>query len=310
MSVPTLYVLHAIRLPSGSGTVIGQLRNVQVDAGLQSVIERSAGLPHPQFTAIGSEAPAIQFTTTQIGTVLGQCSSGKCWGTEDGNIDLYFRKVDALADRVAAATTAHLRMRATKGMLCWRRIRAAHGRTAEIDCTLQFAWDGTNAILTPAGTVALVGSTDGQEQYTLGPMKLNGSTFAGLESVEIDSNADLFVLGSDGEINPTFVGLAEWTPTIRAMVLNSAGWTSYAPVTAMTSWYQYLRKRTPNAKLYADNTNNHIEFSNQLGGTITIEQAAAGTNRPHASTMLRVQPVATAVDGSGLFTTTIGTAIS
>ncbi len=310
MSVPSLYVLHAIRLPSGSGTVIGQLTNVQLDEGLQAVLERSAGLPHPQFTAVGAEAPAIHFTTTQLATVLGQTGSAKCYATEDGNIDLYFRKVDALADRVAAATTSHLRFRATKGMLCWRKIRGQHGQNAEIDCTLQFAWDGTNAILTPAGSVALVGSTDGQEQYTIGPMKLNGSTFAGLQSVEIDSRADLFVLGSDGEINPSLVAIAEWSPTIMAQVLNSAAWSSYAPVTAMTSWYQYFRKRKPNEKLYADNTNNHIELSNQLGGTITVEQAAGGTNRPHVSTVLRVQPVSTAVDGAGILTATIGTQVS
>lgn len=299
MPVATEFVLHNLHLPTGED--ITQLEEHTNNPTAEQMTAMSAGSPHSQFVAVESVKPQIDLTISQIKTLLDKMKTNSGCATaalSGGNIDLYYRKVDNLGLRIAAATTAHRRFRATSGMLVMQSLDVEHRGQAKAQCQLVFQYDGTNPPIVATGNVALVGTPLAAEQYTLGPVFLNGTQLPSLQKAQWKPSVALFRDSSESEIYDTYIAaqtvdslftfgtleVGVWdTLGINGLALSGAG------------LEMYLRKKAANGTHVANATAQHIKISGALGQAILGPSSGGGSNRiAHEVRVQVIQPA----DGS------------
>jgi hypothetical protein len=203
------------------------------------------------------------------------------------NTDLLFKATADLGRRVADATTSHVRFRMAQAYLALNQITAGHESEAVASCILGTTYDGSNAPLVAAGSVALSGTPTSATHYVAGPVSLNASTLSGVQDISIDFGRRLIVLGGDGEIYPTFCACQFYSPTITIRTLTHV-WQTYGITgTALSgsagAFTAYLRK-VSNVGRVADGTAEHIKFTGTTG-TIQVDEATGGNNDPSMVTV-------------------------
>lgn len=310
MGVANEYVLHGINTPGG--TFLSQITNSRVSLGTQLHTIHGTGAESPQSTGIIYSAPTITFSTTAVATILTLCGNQCCASFSGGNLDLFLRRMAPQGTRDSLATGSAQRFRATLGMLCWNTIRLTQGQPAEVDCTITLAWDGTNAILAQAGSATVSGTPSGSARYTLGPVKINGSLIGSVQEVSIESNAKLRATGSDGDKNPSFVGLESWDPVINVKTYDAAVWGTFGEIAAISSaTTAFIRAIAANGTPVAYGTTSHCSVGVPGvggGGSITCEEVG-GAGNGEVVTTIKITPVDSGYAGSPLACAT-GVAIS
>lgn len=225
MSMATGYVPHGILLPSAA--FVSQLDDLTPQTNIDELVGLAAGHPQPLFAANMHSAPDIMFSSPMLKTVLDAAGlfGLDCSG---GNTDVFFKKAADLGSRVVAATTEHLRMRATQAFFYWMAIEAEQQQTAKIFGRLALTYDGTNAPLVPAGSVALSGTSTGVEFFTLGPIKINSGFIPGVKKVRVDLGYQTHEESSDGDEFRTFFCAKELNPVVVTITtINATDWTDY-----------------------------------------------------------------------------------
>ncbi len=123
-------------IPTGAGAVtklftagpvkydsvlIQGIMDLGVDFGLQVNKESDSGDVYPSHASILSRMPKIMFTTkdAELIATIGE-------GVSISTFAAYFRKVNQNGDRVAAATTEHIKINATAGMIIPGALGLAH----------------------------------------------------------------------------------------------------------------------------------------------------------------------------------------
>lgn len=276
MAAPSnLYVVHGMLLPSAS--FISQVQNGSINVGIQEISVTPAGFPQPLAVHTGAIRPSITFTTPQILTILGQ--TGVYGYSAAGNFDFYCKATADLGVRVADATTSHLRMRATEGLLNWTSIDAQQDGVATASCRFIPTYDGTNAPLVAAGSVALSGTPSGSECFSMGPVYHNSSALTGVTGWSLDLGISFQEVAADGEPYLTYVGVREIAPILTLRGVRAANLVTYTlGGTAVTSQLNaYLRRKTPDAGFYADGSSQHIELAG-TNGIILPSSASGGGN--------------------------------
>jgi hypothetical protein len=300
MSVGNVWVLHGI---VNGATFLSQISNDRVVSGIQNVLAYAAGFPQPLFTGVMQQNPGCLFDTKQIKTVLDL--AGISMGNLSGaNTDMYFKKAVNLGSREADASTVHLRLRAAASGISWTRISAGTARDADISAVISIPFDGTNAPVVPAGSVALAGTPGADQNFVAGPIWLNGVQYNAVQEVTIESGVQLLAAFGDGELYPTFIGVQIAQPTITFRTLENPWVALGLNGIALTSLSCYLRKRATLGRV-ADGTAQHIKFS-ATAGHAAIDETASGDNQ-EAGTMIRCTLVAPNAAGNAM---TVNTAIA
>jgi hypothetical protein len=129
-------------------------------------------------------------------------------------------------------------------------------------------WDGTNDIIVPAGTLALSGNLACDPRYGAGPVSINGSAIAGVQSIEVSSGAQIVELGASSEQWPTVVAITRVNPVVRitttSIQLATMGisGTALNGTTGLVFWGRRLRS--------ADASSHHIKGVG-LNGIVHVE---------------------------------------
>ncbi len=285
MAVASVGVLHGI---INSSTFLSQISNARATTDIQNIIAESAGLPFPVFTGPMSIGPSVSFDCTQIKTILDLTNA--LTGIVDlsgANTDLLFKATVDLGRRLADNTAGHVRFRMSQAYLSVNQISAGHNSEATASCILGTTYDGSNAPLVAAGSVALTGTPTSATHYVAGPAKLNTVALAGIQDMSIDFGRRLIVLGSDGELYPTFCTCQFYQPTITFRVLTHV-WQTYGIIGTALSGSAgaltcYLRKVSSTGRI-VDGTAEHIAFTGTTG-TIQVDEATGGNNDPNMITV-------------------------
>ena len=150
------------------------------------------------------------------------------------------------------------------------------------------AWDGTNDPLVYA-TGALSGNLTGSEYFCAGPVSINGTSYPGVKSIEIDSGTELIHESSDGEVWPSFVGIQHVAPTVtiklfEKVLLNTVGLQGSA-LNGTTGLVFYARKYANGTPARVANaTAEHIKFIGLNGAVIPID-ADGQDSSPYTDTI-------------------------
>jgi len=306
MSVSTIYVPHGLLLPTAA--FVCQLENGRINSGLIPSTQYAAGHPQPLALHVHGVRPAITFATKQLATLL-TATGVFGYDSSAGNVDFFLKKAADLGLRVADATAEHLRYRATQGLLTWSSIAVAQDGEAMAQCAYTPTYDGTNAPLVPAGSVALSGVPTAAEVYTLGPVKFGGVALAGVEGWSLELGNSLYQIAADGEPYLSFVGVQEIQPVLTIRGVNAVAQLTYglegSPVSV--NWGVFLRRKAADGTNVANGTASHISIS---GGAGIIEPLdVSGNGNAAMQSEIRVRLRATAA-GSNALGLTIGTTIT
>ena len=281
MATATQWYLHGIQLPSGSW--ISQLTDLTPATSTAHLVGYASGAVVPSFRAAQGVRPEFTFSTPQIGTVLTACGLPGV-GYAANYADLYFRKSSNLGGRVSIVTAEHQRLRAMRFFLYWTRISAGQDGEARIECRLVPTYDGTNAPLVPAGTVAIPFYVLASEFYTLGPVVLNGVEVADLSEWSLDLGARMRERASSGQDFLSFCGVESHDPVLTCTTGDAAWWVSPGLSGAqLTTAKFFLRRRQPDqTRCYADGSAQHIAVSavDNPCGLVTVERSGGAGPDP------------------------------
>lgn len=279
----SVFFLHGLAL--ASGLTLTQLTDLSEGLNSEMVRGYSAGHPHPMFTGLSAQAPAFPFTTRQLAGFLGACSMNGL--PQAGNCDLLFRKGKLNDAREALSGTVHQRVRATGGFLHWDQVGASGNPPAEASGRFIPTYDGTNAILVPTGSVAADSITpQAAEQFKLGPVKINGTFLAGLQSWSLSTNPTVVPEFAAGNVWPGWCGLDETDPILTLTTRRKESLVDYGVLgTAISSLVFYLRRIQIGAGPYGDGSSQHLKFT-AGGGMVIYDGSQSGGNQKATPTIM------------------------
>ena len=168
-------------------------------------------------------------------------------------------------------------------MMYVKSIQANHQGRATAEVRICGVYDGTNAPIIPAGSIALTGLTPSAAEYfSLGPVEINTDTLDGVQDMSLDLGVETIERGSASEIFDTFIAIKQINPKFTIRGLATEPWNTYGLVGAeLTAVSVYLRKLNNllagGIAYVADATAGHILLG-ATAGTITVEDTQAGGN--------------------------------
>lgn len=291
MAVANEFVLHGI---ANNSTFISQITNARPSPKLETMLASGSGVPFPTFVGNMRQMPEKRFETTQLVSVLG--AAGMTMGDWSGNAtSLYYRRVTPFGTRDALATASGQKLQASIAGLVVHRVSARQNGLATADCCLYLPYDGTNAPIAVTSSVAVSGTPSSSQQFTLGPVFINGSQINGISDVAIDFGQQLIQTASDGELYPTFLAVGQVQPVVTFRGVDFS-WASLGlNGSSISSLSVYLRAINSTGRV-ANGTAAHIKFS-ATAGLAYIDEISGGGN-DSSQTACRVAPVSS--DGTSL----------
>ncbi|HZZ28471.1 MAG TPA: hypothetical protein VFE46_10760 [Pirellulales bacterium] len=252
------------------------------------MLAAGSGVPFATFVGNMRQMPEKRFETTQLVTVLG--AAGMTIGDWSANAtNLYYRKVTPFGTRDALGATTGQRLQASIAGVMIHRVSARQGGLASADCCVYIPYDGTNAPIASSSGVAVSGTPSSTEQFTLGPVFINGSQVFGITDWTIDFGQQVIQTISDGELYPTFIAIGDLKPVVTFRGLDFS-WTSFAGLNgvSITSASFYLRAMSAAGRV-ANGTSAHIKFS-ALAGLAYVDDVSGGGN-DQSQTSCRLNPI-------------------
>lgn len=266
MTVSNVHVLHGLNTASN---FYSQVESADPQLNTQDLTVIPSGHFAPMFTAANGQKPELTLTTNQLATLLAECGVA---GAASGQVDLYYRKVDAFGDRVADATAEHVRFRSPAGLIYLQSISAGNHRVATAAARLLMMTDGATAACVYSGTAALTGITPtAAESYVLGAIKLNTATIKGCDDFELAFNAQVFEEQDESNDDISFAAIDMLQPVYSFTTTDASVWalhnTAVAPgVSGVTDGMvcNLLRMEQDGAK-YASGSAQHITLQSLYG---------------------------------------------
>lgn len=271
-----LYYLHGILLPNGSWIKV--LDEASPGFTHEELVGYAAGSPVPSYRGGFSVRPKLEFTTSQVKTILDTCG---LWGYDAsaGNCDLYYRLGKSHSHREAAAEPDHLQIRYTRAFLYWTKLSASEGKAATVTCTIVPTSDGTNPPVVPI-SAAIPTELVAGEYYGLSKFFLNGAEEDEVTEWELDMGVVLDEFAGGGGDYLTYIGVARHNPVFS---LPNKDLSALVDLTinglAITSLSVYLRQRQQNKSVgVALATASHIKISGS-GGMAWFEGISGGSEK-------------------------------
>ena len=284
MSVSRAFTLYAADV---NGTMIDQVSSFGVDSGLEQFLLLADGGVDPTYSAVKGLVPKISFSTHAVAAALAVAGMNAASVTA---ASFFFQKLAEGGTR--ASGSSHLKLALTKGMIFPRSLSAGHAEPAELSYEVLCLTDGGGVPVTISKNQALTGSPVVDQLYVAGPVKINGTLLAGVQSIKIDFGIKEVVLGGDGEVYPSFAAIMTRAPKITIELLDLdilADLTIAGAAQGATDTVIYLRKVEAGGTRVADATAEHISFSIDAGH-IGIGNSGAKPGGP-ATVSLEITPI-------------------
>lgn len=287
MSVNKAYTIGAIVVSGSPAFNLDGITQSSANTGAEILIQRAAGQADPTHTSVISQSPMISWTTTDIATALGSIAlSGlPIVSTASTSLDMYLTKMQE--GGVRASGSVNGRIRAVEGLILPRQISVSQGQVATLTMDFIATYDGTNAPFQYSVTSALPHVPSIDEIFTMGPVKFNGTTLAGCQSLTIDFGLSAATLASCGNLFPTFAGIATREPYIEVTSLEADYMSTFGisgTAQGATDSVVYLQKQEENAVRLAAATAEHISFKLD-DGIITVSEIGGSNNEPAMVTL-------------------------
>lgn len=156
MTAPTmldeLFTLGPIKI---NGTAVGGVKSLNIDFGLQVMVESGDGDVYPSFVTIQAVQPKLTFRTLSVQKALS-ANIGQFAAQGATDSVFYLRKLAKNGARVADATTEHISFTLDDGLLSMRPIEANGRNPAMVEYLFEPTWDAVNDVLAIARGVAVV----------------------------------------------------------------------------------------------------------------------------------------------------------
>lgn len=305
MSINTIFKLDKIVLASGQE--LHTLTNEQQQFGIQTLVERSAGEPWPNFIANQSQRPTIGFSTKALATLLTNVGVGGNYSLT--NVTAYLKQGTG-SGSVARASTVHERMVVAESCVYWTSIRLPHNGTGEGQVSIVPVYDGSNDPIAFTGSVALSGTLSAAAYFGAGPVAINDVVIPGIQEISIDSGVQLLQLGASSEEFDTFVGLETGQVVVTIKTMEQTNWAALGlrgtALDGVDGLLFYARKYAAGGSRVANATAEHIKFEGLAGKCIPVD--TSGQDSSPVTDTLRVELI-NASSGPGL-TVTVGSAIA
>lgn len=306
----TISRIDLIQLPGPA--YISQLRSKGINLNVEEETGYGSANVHPLFSAVLNQVPTIDFSSTQIATVL---ASAPFIGAGISASTAFFWKLAAATGSVARGSSSHLKITMTLGYIHWTQISLQHDSVGTVDSVITVGYDGTNDPLVPAGSQTLPSNVTDTERFMVGPVYINGAQLGAntIKSAIIESGIELDIEGGDGNVWPTQIALRLTKPVITVVTtvvspIITTGVDGVA-LNGSTGIVVYGRKVTKNqtggVARVANGTSQHLSFTGLNGHYWTETQSADG-NTPAETT---IRAVLTALNDTTIPLTTATNAI-
>jgi hypothetical protein len=285
----TISRLDLIQLPGPA--YIDQISNLSQNMNVEEEDGYGSANVHPLLSAISGQTPTIEFTTSQLASLL---ASVPFVGSGIVASSAFFWKATSQTGNVARATATHQKTTMTLGYIHWNQIQLNHDSSGSADVMVTVGYDGTNEPLVPAGSTALPSAITDTERFVQGPVYINGAQLGAgtIQSSTITSGIELEIIGGDGIVWATLIALKITKPVITVVTtevspLITTGVDGVA-LNGTTGIVVYGRKMTTNqaggVARVANLTAQHLSFTG-LNGKYHVETAAAEGNTPALTTI-------------------------
>lgn len=277
MTINTLYRLDKVIYPS---IELRRVKSVDHSAGIDQMIERSAGEVQPDFLATSSQKPMIRFGTQQLATLLGGVPLGGL--ALSSVINTYFKKVSEIGN-LARATTQHKRIAINKSVSYITQIRLPHNGPAEADVTICAVFDGTNAPFVYTGSLALSGTmTATDEVFGAGPLSINGVSIPGIQEITIETGIQLVHESDASEVYPSFCGIQQNEPVVTVKTREEVNWSTFglagSALDGSAGVRFFARRLKQDQARYLDSDAVHIKFQGLLGRVLPENSQGRGSD--------------------------------
>ena len=286
MSVSRAFTLYAATL---NGTLLDQIDSQDLDTGIEQFLLNFDGGVDPVYAAVKSHNPKISLSTTAIMRALDLCSINGLAMTAGL---FYFQKISQ-GSAPRDAGSSHVLLTAETGMILPRILQAGHDTPATMSYDILCKMNAVNAPLVATKNVSLTGSPVADEVFVAGPVFINGTELAGVQNINIDYGLNEFVMGGDGEVYTSFIGIMNRQPRITIElpdmdVLADLGIGGVAQ-DATDDSVVYLRKVDQDGLRVDDGTIEHISFTIDAG-RISPKEGNAKPGDP-ASVGIEITPI-------------------
>lgn len=288
MALATRFIPHSVYLTSSSAW-INQIEGTSPESGV-SLIEESAGsATDREFVAARDVAPTLPIVTSDVSilSTIGMNGVAVIAGTY-GPIVVYGRELPQGGLPTAIATTNHLKMTVTDGVMIPQTVSAQHNQTAKLSIMLHailspsaaqaapFVFTASNAITSGAGATSKI--------YTTGPIKYTTSASSpavsprllqGIKSISVDFGLGINKESDSGEVYPTHVGIISRMPRIEFATSDVELITEIGDGIPITLFTAYFRNVAANGQRVAAATTSHISIAGKGGVLIPVSPLAA-----------------------------------
>jgi len=297
----TISRLDLIQLPGPA--YISQILSQSINMNIEEETGYGSANVHPLLSAVIGQVPTIDFTTTQIATVL---ANAPLIGAGIAASSAFFWKLAATTAAVARANLSHLKTTMTLGYIHWNTINLQHDSVGTVDSVITVGYDGTNEPLIPAGSQTLPSNVTDTERFVIGPVYINGAQLGAntIKSAIIESGIELDIEGGDGNVWPTQIALRLTKPVITVVTTEVSPFTTTGvdgvALNGSNGIVVYGRKLTKNqaggVTRVANGTAQHLSFIG-LNGHYWVETQSADGNTPAQTT---IRAVLTALNDTGI----------
>lgn len=296
MSVPSLFVAHSVQLETAAGVSawLDQIQSADLDAGIDLIEESGSGESDREFTAVRSREPVLRLNTTDLAFLATCGMSGvpiTC-DADDPGLLAWGKNVPQGGIRDAIASTVHLKLAISDGLLIPVSLEGSHNRVARLMLEAH-ARKGTAAqsgaapvVVTKDSAIVSGGQTSTARfvasvvKYTSGSARL----VTGIKDLSVRFGIELFKESSDSEIDLSHIAIRARNPVIEFTTLDGELLDDVGEGgAAITSFAAYFQKVAANGDRVAKATGEHISITGTSGILIPVSGSmphnAAGENR-------------------------------
>ena len=297
MSISEKYTLSLIKLNGNSAVSIYGINSSTLNKNVAYRIQHAAGIVDPGWISVASIQPTVSIVATELAKILGVTGSqGVCIGTGQTctSVDFYYAQMGQCAPRLSG--TNHFRVSMSQGILVPTQIQASQSETATIGLDFHAVYDGTNDPMTFSASASLPSVAALSEAFTMGKVTRNGSQLSGVQSFTIDFGLKVDKHMADGDLYPTFAGVASADPVISGKgftLTDLSTMTLGGTAQGSTDSVVYLQACSKNGGLVAAATASHISVTVDDGMLAT--EGAAGSNNESQQADWFIRPI---YDGS------------
>ena len=269
MTTASVWYPHAIDLDSGTN-VITQLTDVTPANNVQDLIEYSASEAAPLFGGSFGAVPDINFTTTQLKTIMDLIDvDNVAKDLSGGSVDLWYRKGNPHSTReaIGASNTLHDRWRmTTNALLVMQSMTASQGAMATMTCRLLPVWDGSTDPMTFTGSLGSLPASATNDFFTLGRVDINGTDIGAITDVSLDYQLEYEEVADSGEPFISYGAIRRFAPRLTITTRDVTTVRTYGTAgTALTSFELYWRHLAANGNVVANATATHIKMTATAG---------------------------------------------